>query len=312
MSSIYLNWDEYPPEGLRRGAMTIGNFDGVHRGHEALLKYNLDQAKAIGGPAIAMTFDPPPMRLLAPQSVPLQLTTMADRIDLLHQFGIDHVVVLRTTPELLALSAEAYFEDILQRRFDVRGMVEGFNFRFGNGRLGDVVVMRRLCEAIGIPFVEVPSQTIDGVVISSSQIRAALLAHDIPSVTAWLGRRYSITGQVIKGQQRGRTLGFPTANLNEVQTLIPGEGVYAVSCRVGNDPTLWPGAANIGSNPTFGEEQRKIEVHLIGFAGNLYDQSLHVDFVHFLRATRPFSGPNELIEQLKQDMKAAKTLVVEQ
>lgn len=285
--------------------MAVGNFDGVHLGHAHLLQTLRKQAR----PAVVLSFDPHPLQLLAPERFQPLLNTPEDRVANLLETGADHVVLLRTTTELLRLTPEEFFERIVQRGFAPKAMVEGFNFRFGRDRAGDTNLLERLCRQAGIAFTLVPPFELESVPVSSSRVRTALLNRDVVEAARLMGRRNRISGVVGTGQRRGRTLGFPTANLEHVSTLIPGDGVYAV--RVDLDGKPWSAAANVGPNPTFGENVRKIEVHLIDFAGDLYGKTLSVTFLQCLRGTRSFSGPNELIEQLRRDVDQARSIGAE-
>jgi riboflavin kinase/FMN adenylyltransferase len=299
-----IDWDALPPGDYRRGAVAIGNFDGIHRGHAALLAELRRQAEEINGPAIALTFDPHPIELLRPGQTPPRLTTAEDRTRLLIELGADHVLILRATHELLALRAAEFFTQVIQERLDARALVEGTNFRFGHGREGDVTTLARLCEPAGIRLMVVPPVILDGSEVSSSRIRAALAGGNVREAASLLGRPYRLHGLVGCGQRRGQKLGFPTANLEQMRTLVPGEGVYAV--RVPHEGKMWPAAANLGPNPTFGENARKVEIHLIGFQGDLYGRPLAVDFLDRLRDTRPFKGVAELVEQLRHDIEQAR------
>jgi riboflavin kinase/FMN adenylyltransferase len=301
---LSLSWTEPPPAELTGGAVTVGNFDGVHRGHQQLIAAARRWGERLGGPTVAVTFDPPPLHLLNPQAARPPLATPAEKAELLRAAGAGRVAVLRTDAGLLSLSPEAFFEDVIVGLFRARAVVEGYNFRFGRGRAGDTAQLRALCAGAGIAFEEVPPQVIDGEPVSSSRVRAALLAGDVAEAAKLLGRPYRIVGTVITGAKRGRTIGFPTANLGDVPTLVPKEGVYAVRALVRG--TAYPAAANIGPNPTFGESARKIEVHLLDFTGDLYGQPLAAEFVARLRDTRPFSGVQELSEQLQRDIAAAR------
>jgi riboflavin kinase/FMN adenylyltransferase len=309
MATVPLEWSAYPPTECTRGAVTVGNFDGVHRGHQALVAAARKQADAVGGPAVVVTFDPPPHLVLHPDSGPPRppLTTLADRADLLHAAGADHVVILRTSPALLALSAEAFFEDVIARQLGAKAVVEGYDFRFGRGRAGTTATLRELCAAAGLAFEEVSQVMHRDEPVSSSRVRAAIVSGDVARAAELLARPYRIAGTVVAGAKRGRTIGFPTANLADVPTVLPGNGVYAVRATVGG--RMWPGAANVGPNPTFGEDARKIEVHLIDFAGDVYGQPMAVEFVAKLRETRPFAGVAELVAQLKQDVEEAKRVL---
>jgi riboflavin kinase/FMN adenylyltransferase len=303
MSIHRVDWRDAPPGNCRGGAVAIGNFDGVHRGHASLMMSLRTQAQAVRGPAVALTFDPRPLELLRPSLIQPPLTTLAERTRLLQQLGADQVVVLQADLDLLALSADEFFAQVIQERMAARTLVEGVTFGFGKNREGNVGRLAELCQAAGIGLVILPPVCIDGEDVSSSRVRAALAAGDVATATQMLGRLYRLQGTVGVGQRRGRTLGFPTANLNETETLVPGDGVYAVLAHV--QGTAWPGAANVGANPTFGDMARKVEVHLLGFEGDLYGQPLAVDFVQRLRDTRPFAGVEDLKAQLRADVEQA-------
>jgi riboflavin kinase/FMN adenylyltransferase len=297
------NWDELPPASYRQGAVSIGNFDGVHRGHAVLIAELRNQARNVGGPAVAVTFDPPPLRLLRPQHFQPPLTTIPQRAALLREQGADHVLILQTTPEMLRLSAPDFFERVVRNGLAAKAMVEGINFGFGRNREGNVDTLRTLCREAGLDFLIVPPEERSGGIVSSSRVRTALLQGDVRSAVELLGRPYRVEGRVGTGQQRGQRIGFPTANLEHVETLIPLDGVYAV--RVYHDNGVWPGAANIGPNPTFGENARKIEVHLIDFQGDLLGKTLGVEFIERLRDTRPFATVAQLVEQIRLDVERA-------
>jgi len=310
MAIVRFDWKEMPPASCRGGAVSFGNFDGVHQGHGALFRELIRFARALQVPAVAVTFDPHPLQLLRPEQFQPVLTTVTDRADLIQALGVDHVLILQTTPELLQLSAEEFFDQVVRSRLDARALVEGVNFGFGRQRQGTIDTLRNLCLQHGVALTVVPPfMTEEGTVVSSSRVRAALVRGDVQAATKLLGRPYRLRGLVGQGQKRGRTIGFPTANLQRIETLIPGNGVYAV--RAWHDHVGWPAAANIGPNPTFGESAHKVEVHLIGFQGDLIGQALAVDFVDRLRETRTFSGVEALTEQLKKDVDAARRIVGE-
>jgi riboflavin kinase/FMN adenylyltransferase len=306
MGTHIVDWREMPANDCRDGAVAIGNFDGVHLGHAALIGALRKQADSVRGPAVALTFDPHPADVLRPGQSPPPVTLTAERARLLHELNVDHVIVIRTTPDLLALRADEFFEQVIRRRLAARALVEGTNFGFGRGREGNIDTLARLCRESGIMLTIVPPvHVLDGEV-SSSRVRATLLRGDVGEAGRLLGRPYRLTGVVGMGQRRGRTIGFPTANLEAIPTVIPGDGVYAVRAVV--DGASWPGAANVGSNPTFGESAKKVEVHLIGFDGDLYRRQLAVDFLERLRDTRAFRGPAELTAQLRKDVEEAREI----
>jgi riboflavin kinase / FMN adenylyltransferase len=294
------------PRACVGGVLTIGNFDGVHIGHQALLAEAVAQARALACPAVAVTFDPHPAQLLLPDRVEPLLTGVADRTDLLQQYGVDHVLILQTSPALLQLSAHEFFEQFVVQNLQARALVEGFNFGFGRGRAGTIDVLRELCTNNNVRLTLMQPREALGLAVSSSRVRADLLAGAVDVVRQLLGRPYRITGVVGTGQKRGATLGFPTANLHSIATLLPGNGVYAV--RALYDGKAWPAAANLGPNPTFGENARKVEAHLLGFAGSLYGECLSLDFIKKIRDTKPFAGAHELIAQIQHDIEAVKSM----
>jgi riboflavin kinase/FMN adenylyltransferase len=308
MSIVRLTWEQQPPRECRAGALAIGNFDGVHRGHQTLVAALRQKAQCLDGPAVALTFDPHPLQLLRPEQFQPVLTTVADRAELLQVFGADHVVILHTAPGLLQLTAREFFDKVVRQRFEARSVVEGTNFGFGHDREGTIETLKELSRAAGMePPVIVPPFLLDGVPVSSSRVRAALVQGKVEQGAQLLNRPYRMQGRVGTGQRRGQTLGFPTANLDQVETLVPGDGVYAV--RAHWQGQTWPAAANVGPNPTFGEQGRKVEVHLIGFHGDLYGQTLQVDFVKRLRDTQRFGGRDQLMSQLRLDVEQARMVM---
>lgn len=313
MTLWYWNADEAAPECCLGGALTIGNFDAVHRGHQWLIRCTRTMARRVSGPAVALSFDPPPHQVLHPGSYRPPLTTLEDRAHWLQQAGADHLLVLRTTPELLAYEAEDFFDRLLIGHLRIRGLVEGQDFRFGWQRRGDVELLRRLCARVQCCLEVLSPLLHGGIPISSSRVRQALEQGQVELARELLGRAYEVAGRVVAGSRRGQTLGFPTANLAEVKTLLPADGVYAV--RVRQEATVqegallgvWPGAAHIGPNPTFGEQMRKIEVHLLDFTGNLYGQRLRLEFLRRVRETRRFASATELVEQLRHDLEMVRS-----
>ena len=292
----------------RHGAIAIGNFDGAHRGHAVLLKALARRAGQVGGPAVAITFDPHPLSILRPDSRLELLTTPDERAEYLLQLGADEVLILHVTAELLDLGAEEFFSRVIMDRLDARAMVEGPTFAFGRRREGDLDLLGRLCGESDVVLEVIAPVALDGAEVSSSRIRADLHRGDVASARRFLGRTYSLRGHVVPGARRGRTIGFPTANLERVDTIIPGDGVYAVRATLPGGEVC-AGAANIGPNPTFAEQLRKIEVHLLDFTGDLYSQTVSIDFVERLRDTRPFPSVAHLVAQLRQDVVQVRSLI---
>jgi|SRR5262245_40225113 len=306
MPVVPLRLESPAPPAARGGVVAIGNFDGVHRGHAALIA----AARQLGcGPVVPVTFDPHPLVLLAREKYQPPLTTVPERARLLHAAGADHVVVLQTSTDLLALSADAFFGSVIRGALAARGMIEGYNFRFGKDRTGSNDTLRTLCAAADIEFREIPAFTRDGRPVSSSRVRDALGRGDVRDAADLLARPYRLSGVVGTGARRGRTIGFPTANLERIETLVPAAGVYAVS--IPTDRGVFAGAAHIGANATFGEYARTVEVHLLDFGGDLYGQTLAVDFLARLRGTRKFEGVDALVEQMRQDVAEARRIAAD-
>lgn len=285
------------------GAVTIGNFDGVHLGHAALMSRLTYHAARVQGPAIAFTFAPHPGDLLSPQGAPPPLCELSRKVELLTQLGVTGVWAYPTDRALLELSPEAFFQQMVVEQLRARVIVEGDNFCFGKDRAGDIERLQSLCEAARIALEIVPAEKSVAGAISSSRIRAAIQAGDVAAAHHMLTRPHRIAGQVVLGEQRGRTLGFPTANLAEITTLVPAFGVYAGWART--EKGDWPAAIHIGPNVTFGETHAKVEAHLIGFSGDLYRQRLEIDFLRQLRHIHPFPNVDALQRQLRDDVATA-------
>jgi riboflavin kinase/FMN adenylyltransferase len=306
---------------LRGGAVSVGNFDGVHRGHALLAAKLRERSQKLGGPAVVFTFDPHPAWILRPQSAPTPLTWLDRKVELLAELGIDVVVAYPTDEALLALTAREFFDKILRDALGAKALIEGDNFCFGHDRTGTIDVLAAFAAEAGIaldvvePVVESgvgPDEQGRGEVVSSSRVRRLVQTGKVDEAGRLLTRPYRIRGLVRHGAARGAKLGFPTANVDGVDTLVPGPGVYAgraiVAAKLG-ESQAWPAAINIGPNPTFGEQALKIEVHLIGFQGNLYGTTLEVDFVAPLREVKKFAGIEVLKAQLQQDIARTKELV---
>ena len=288
------------PNHLRRGALTIGNFDGVHLGHAEIIRRMVDRARELGGPAVVFTFDPHPARLLRPEQPPLPVCRTDRKVELLARLGVDAVIVYPTDQAFLSLSAEDFFGQIVKRRLDSRAMVEGGNFFFGHGRQGNVDLLREFCQASGITLEVVKPVQIDGLIASSSLVRRLLSAGQIEAANKILTAAYRIRGKVARGAGRGKKLGFPTANLEQVDTLLPIEGIYAGRAEI--DGHTWPAAVSLGPNPTFDENGLKLEVHLIGYSGSLYDRRIELDFLAHLRDVIRFDSVDELLAQMARDV----------
>ncbi len=282
--------------------VAIGNFDGVHRGHGAMLAELRQLSRRLGVAAVAVTFDRHPISVLRPGSAPPLLTTLEDRLQLLRWSGVDDVAVLPVTADLLQMTAEEFFEKLLCQQFRARGIVEGPNFHFGRNRAGDVRLLRALCDAAGMQFQEASVVVDSGEMISSSRIRELSGQGLLRQATELLGHPYRLRGVVQHGAERGRTLGFPTANLGQIGTLIPAHGVYAGMTQIADQ--WYPVAVNLGPNPTFADQRDKVECHIVGYSGDLYGQQLAVDLLTELRPLRTFGSVVDLVEQIRRDVAA--------
>ncbi|MBS0210347.1 MAG: bifunctional riboflavin kinase/FAD synthetase [Planctomycetes bacterium] len=294
------------PDRLRGGAVSIGNFDGVHRGHAALIERLVAHAHRAGGPAVVFTFDPHPVRLLRPEHAPPPLTWTDRKAELLVELGVDAMIAYPTDEALLALEARQFFDDVICRRLGAKALVEGPNFYFGHDRRGTVDLLAQWTSERGMILEVVPPLVLDGRMVSSSVVRSLIAAGQLDEARQMLTHPYRIRGMVTHGAGRGTKLGFGTANLEAIDTLLPGPGVYAGIGYVNREP--WPAAINIGPNPTFGEKALKVEVHLIGWSDPLYGQPLEVDFLARLRDVRSFKNVEELKAQLAADVATAKRI----
>ena len=290
-------------------AVSVGNFDGVHLGHAALARRLRATADRLGAPAVALTFDPHPASLVRPGTAPVPLTAPARRAELLLALGLDAVLVQPVDRALIGLAADAFYRDVLRGRLRAAAIVEGPDFRFGAGRTGDVALLRRLCAADGAALEVVEPVAAAGGTVSSSRIRALVAAGDIVAANALLTAPFRASGTVVTGARRGAALGFPTANLADIATLVPGAGVYAARAAVRGAAGWHPAAVHVGANVTFGATVPTVEAHLVGFTGDCYGRTLDVDFLRQLRDTRRFDSVGELVAQMGRDVAAATAIV---
>jgi riboflavin kinase/FMN adenylyltransferase len=289
--------------------LSVGNFDGVHLGHREIIRQLRELASSHGLPAVAVTFDPHPATLLRPDRVPPPLTTVMRRAELLLSLGLDAVLVLETTPDLLRLSPEEFYERVLRGCLRGAAFVEGKDFRFGSERQGDTEQLRAWAGRDGLAFAAVSPVVAADAAVSSSRVRQLLLSGESVAAAELLGAAYAISGTVEHGQHRGAAIGFPTANLAGIPTLLPAEGVYAglATTAAGSRHAA---AIHVGKNLTFAAARPTVEVHLIDFSGDLYGQPLRVAFGRRLRDTCRFAGVEELIGQLGRDVADAAAAAV--
>jgi len=300
------NLDDLPGD-LRGGAVTIGNFDGVHLGHARIVERLLRQAERTGGAALVFTFDPHPSQILRPAQAPTPLSWSERKAELLAELGADALVAYPTDRDFLSLDAEAFFDRIVRTRLGARAMVEGPNFLFGRNRQGDIRLLGELCRRSGVELEVVAPVRLDGRIVSSSRIRELLAAGHVEAARQMLLQPHRIRGRVVRGAARGTKLGYPTANVEPADVLLPAEGIYAG--RAVADGSPWPAAVNIGPNPTFGDARRKVEVYLVGYEGSLYERTIEVDFLARLRDIIRFDSVDALVAQMARDVALTRDIV---
>ncbi len=293
----------------RQSVVTTGTFDGVHLGHQAIVSYLVQRAHEVGGVPTVVTFDPHPREVLRGQPVPL-LTTLDERADLLEGLGVERFVVLPFSRDLSLLEPEDYVADVLVGRVGMREIVIGYDHRFGRKARGDRTLLEALAPAHAFSVDVIPEQIAGDVTVSSTEIRRSLLENgDAQRAAALLGRPYRITGTVVRGDQRGRTIGYPTANVQPTapRKLVPRTGVYAVRVTLPDGERV-RGMMNVGRRPTFAADgATTVEVHLLDVEADLYGRTLAVDLVARLRDEQRFDGVDALVAQLGRDRDAAET-----
>ncbi len=299
--------DKLSPEGFKHPVVTIGSFDGVHLGHQALIRRAIEEARRVKGETVVLTFNPHPMKILFPQKKLMLITPHEKKLALFEGMGVDVVIGYPFTRELSEKPPEAFVEEILCRGIRPLKVVVGYNFTFGKGRSGTAETLRDLGNAFGFDVEVIDPFQVDGRPVSSSRIREMILRGDLQGVLRLMGRRFSFSGKVVCGNRRGKELGVPTANLQVDPDQILPEGVFAVWVRVGD--VLHQGVLNIGRRPTFGSGELSVEVHLIGFSGDLYGRDLCVELVEKIRDERPFEGPEALLQQIRADIEKASEIL---
>jgi riboflavin kinase / FMN adenylyltransferase len=296
--------DSAPDDALRGAVVAIGNFDGVHRGHRAVIGAALDQARALGRPAAALTFEPHPRAYFNPGEPLFRLTDEAVKLRLLASTGLDGAIVLTFDAALAGLSAESFVERILVERFAVSGAVIGFNFHFGMNRAGSPDFLKSQGKKYGFAVDVVPRFEDQGRPVSSGPIRDALAAGRVDQAAEFLGYPWFVSGEVIHGDKRGRELGFPTANLKLDAACGLRHGIYAV--RVAAGERRYSGVASFGRRPMFDTGAVLLEVFLFDFAGDLYGQNIDVAFIDWIREERMFDSAGALIAQMQDDSRIAR------
>jgi riboflavin kinase / FMN adenylyltransferase len=296
------------PLGWPTSAVTVGNFDGVHRGHQALVSAAVARARASGGPSVVLTFDPHPARVLRPSHAPAALTTLAQKEELLAGLGVDRLAILPFDEALARLSPEEFARSVLRDALDAGNVVVGESFRFGHRREGDARALADLGARLGFEVHAVPAVLEGGRPVSSSRVRSELGHGHVAAARALLGRPYFVDARVVRGDGRGRAIGVPTANVSAENEILPAPGVYAGHCRLAAGDS-WPAVVNLGRRPTFGGGDLALEAHLLDFAGDLYGARVRLSFVERLRDEQRFSSKEELVARIREDVARARGLL---
>lgn len=286
-------------------AATIGNFDGVHLGHQAVLGQLSERAAELGLPMVVVIFEPQPQEFFSPATAPPRLTRLREKLEALRRYAVERVLVLRFDARLAALSADEFIQRVLVDGLDVRYLVVGDDFRFGQGRAGDFRLLQETGAREGFQVVNMHTFAVGGERVSSTRVRTALAQGDLEAAEALLGRPYRISGRVAAGEQRGRTIGFPTANIHLHRHQSPLQGVYAVEL-FGLEQEPLPGVANLGRRPTVGGTRLQLEVHLFDFDREIYGRNVHVNFLRRIRDERTFESFDALRRQIDADAAQAR------
>ena len=292
----------------RECVATIGNFDGVHLGHQAVLAALTGRARELGLPSLVIVFEPQPLEFFRPEQAPARLTRLREKLETIAACGVDRVLLIRFNAAFAAISAESFVTRVLVDSLGIRHLYVGDDFRFGAGRLGDFAMLQRMGADYGFGVESLPTVADAGERISSTRVRDALLAGDLRHAAQCLGRRYRIAGRVAHGNKRGRTIGFPTMNIGLLRRSTPLRGVFAVQVHC-LDARPLPGVANIGNRPTLaGDDRFLLEVHLLDYEGDFYGRHVEVDFIERIRDEHKFDSFDALREQIARDVLRAREI----
>ena len=307
---IFTNEDKQLPR-LRSLCLTLGIFDGVHLGHQKIIRRVIERAGQIGGESCVVTFDPHPREVLVPETAPDLLTATQKKARLIEALGVDALCLIRFTQKFAEIEAREFVKDFLIDALRMKVIIEGYDWRFGKGRKGDVRLLQKMSEEDGFEVEQMSGVELDGQVVSSTRIRELVLRGDLEAAATCLGRRYSITGDIVEGSRLGREMGFPTANIEPHHEAVPPNGIYAVWADVAG--TRKPGTLNIGYRPTVSKEmKRTVEVYLMDFYRDIYNEEIEITFIEKLRDEQKFPSIDALSAQIKKDVEKARDILVEQ
>lgn len=294
--------------GIKDPVLTLGNFDGLHLGHLKIIKGVAARAKRLGVPSAVYTFDPHPLKVVAPLKSPPLLLDMEDKVRLIEATGIDHLIFASFTREFAEKHPRQFVEEVIVP-LSVKEVWVGHDFKFGRSKTGTVEYLKELGEEFGFKVVVIEAYRKGGHIVSSSRIRSLVARGRVGEAAGLLGRRYSIKGVVVKGANIGKEIGFPTANLRVESELVPANGVYAAWATVGSKKL--PAVLNIGRAPTFGGKETTVEVHILDFGSDLYGKKMEVSFVRRLRSEKAFKSKDELVARIKKDTERARAILKE-
>ncbi len=298
---------DYITQEYRDSNVTIGNFDGIHLGHQEILKKTVKESKEANRKSIVITFDPHPKKVVHPEKRPFfLLTTLEEKLRLIESFGVDIVILISFTTEFSKTTAEEFVSNILWDKLHLNKLFIGYDYAFGRNKGGNAAFLRTFGEKLGFQVEEIGAVTIDDTIVSSTNARLSILKGDVRGASRMLARPYNMSGNVVKGFRRGTEIGFPTANI-ESDKVIPAEGVYAIIAEV--EGNRYQGVINIGFNPTFGNEELSMEVHLLDFQGDIYEKTIDIQFIDRLRDEMKFDSPDKLVVQIKKDIASAKEIL---
>jgi riboflavin kinase/FMN adenylyltransferase len=284
----------------------LGNFDGIHLGHQALIGGAVDEAKQLAIPSVVLTFEPHPLKVLAPERAPKMMLTHKDKMQLLQGLGVDVVVIQSFDMGFAGLAAEDFVRRFLVDRLKARKVWVGRDLRFGHRRSGSVADLVRWGGELGFGVTTVDAVVVDGARVSSSRIRALVSEGDVESVKKMMGRYHFVSGRVVAGHRRGREIGFPTANIAARTEVLPADGIYATLIQIGARRLL--SVSSLGLNPTFGAGPRTVESYILDFSEDVYGEAAQLSFVRRIRAEKKFSSVDALVEQIRQDVKSAEAI----
>ena len=296
-----------PSELLRESIVTVGVFDGLHIGHQAVIQQVLTQSEKFNLASLVLTFDPPPLAFLAPERCPPTLTTLSKKIEILGQLGVDGVVFARFDAYLQQMSPDAFVQQVLLQRLHAKQVIIGYDWQFGKGRSGNAEALRQLGDQYQFSVMIVGPVQLHGMPVHSTRVREAIAGGNLNLVSDLLGRRYSIMGEIVLGDGRGRQIGFPTANIDAGNQMLPPSGVYAIQVKL--EGRMLNGVMNMGTRPTFDGEEFQIETHLFDFEQMVYGKKMEIFFIEKIRDERRFPNPEILVNQIKQDVATAKAIL---